>query len=202
MTSPAKLDFYFFIGSTYSYLSVQRAGQLAAQHGVRLDWRPFSLRTLLHEQNNVPFVGKPFKLRYMWRDLERRAARHEVPFNGVPPYPIDKDELANRVAMLAAMEGWCPEFSGAAYRTWFLAKQDPGSEETLRTILVALGRDPDKCLAQADSAEVRNAYAANTTSARALGIFGSPTFACGAEIFWGDDRLEDALMWAKEAKAS
>jgi 2-hydroxychromene-2-carboxylate isomerase len=195
---PAKLDFYFFIGSTYSYLSVQRAGDVAARHGISLDWRAFSLRTLLHEQDNVPFVGKPFKLRYMWRDLERRAARHGIPYHGVPPYPIDKDELANRIATLASIEGWCPEFSRAAYRTWFLENQDPGSEEALRSILAALGRDPGECLARADSAEVRDAYDANTASARSLGIFGSPTFALGAELFWGDDRLDDALLWAGE----
>lgn len=32
---------------------------------------------------------------------------------------------------------------------------------------------------------------------RELGIFGSPTFACESEIFWGDDRLEDAIDWCR-----
>lgn len=193
------LDFYFFIGSTYTYLAVQRGAELAARHGVTLAWRPFSLRTLLHEQNNVPFVGKPFKLRYMWRDLERRAARHGIPFEGIPPYPIDPEELANRVATLASLEGWCADFARAAYRTWFLEKRDPGHEDALRPVLVQLGRNPDDCFRRADSAEVRDAYASNTASARELGIFGSPTFACGTELFWGDDRLEDALGWARGA---
>lgn len=199
---PATLDFYFFIGSTYTWLSVSRAAKLASDHDVELRWCPFSARTLMREQNNVPFAGKPVKLRYMWRDLERRAERLGVPFAGIPPYPIDADEITNRVATLAALEGWCPEATQAIYRTWFLEHRDPGQEDTLRTVLAALGRDPDDCLRQADTPRVREAYASRTAMARELGIFGSPTFACGTEIFWGDDRLEDALDWHGERPVS
>ena len=122
-----------------------------------LVWRPFSVRTLMREQNNSPFVGKPVKLRYMWRDVERRTARFGVPFDGIPPYPIDPDELANRVATLAALEGWCPQFVQAAYRTWFLDKQDPGQPAALRSILEGMGRPADRCLAQAASEALADA---------------------------------------------
>ena len=197
-----RLEFFFFIGSTYSYLSVCRAADLARANGVELIWRPFSVRTLMREQNNSPFVGKPVKTRYMWRDIERRAARFGIPFDGAPPYPIDPDELANRVATLAALEGWCPRFAQAAYRSWFLDKQDPGQPETLRSILARLGKDPDQCLARAATDEVRSEYASQTARARDLGVFGSPTFVHGSEIFWGDDRLDDALAWAKANAAA
>jgi 2-hydroxychromene-2-carboxylate isomerase len=192
----ASLEFFFFVGSTYSYLSVSRAAELARAQRVELIWHPFSVRTLMREQNNSPFVGKPFKLRYMWRDIERRAARFGVPFTGVPPYPIDPDELANRVATLAAMQGWCPVFVQAAYDAWYLRKQDPGSPEPLRAILTGLGKDAEACIAQANAPEVRDEYLSQTGRARELGIFGSPTFVHDTEIFWGDDRLEDALAWA------
>ncbi len=196
-----RLEFFFFVGSTYTYLSVYRAAALAGAEGVELIWRPFSVRTLMREQNNSPFVGKPFKLRYMWRDLERRAGRFGIPFDGIPPYPIDPDELANRVATVAAMQGWCAGFARAAYGAWFLGKHDPGNPEHLRAILAGLGKDADACLGMADSAEVREEYALQTSRARDLGIFGSPTFACGAEIFWGDDRLDDALAWVRAGAA-
>jgi len=190
-----RLEFFFFIGSTYSYLSVDRAADLARASRVELVWRPFSVRTLMREQNNSPFVGKPVKMRYMWRDLERRAKRFGIAFDGAPPYPIDPDELANRVATLAALEGWCPQFTQAAYKAWFLGKQDPGQPEVLRSILGGLGQEVDRCLASANAAEIHDAYLAQTARARELGIFGSPTFVHGTEIFWGDDRLEDALAW-------
>ncbi|MBK7458688.1 MAG: 2-hydroxychromene-2-carboxylate isomerase [Betaproteobacteria bacterium] len=192
-----QIEFFYFIGSTYSYLSVTRAADLAAREGVVLDWRPFSVRTLMREQDNVPFATKPVKMRYMWRDLERRASRFGVPFDGIPPYPVDPAELANHVATLATGEGWCREFTQAAYRCWFLDRRDPGEPEALRGILAALGRDADDCIARASAQPTKQAYLTATDRARTLGIFGSPTFVVGQEIFWGDDRLEDALAWCR-----
>ena len=196
MASEPTLEFFFFIGSTYSHLSVHRAEALAREAGVALVWRPFSVRTLMREQNNIPFAGKPVKTAYMWRDLERRAHRFGVPFDGIAPYPIDADERANRVATLAAMQGWCPDFTRAAYRAWFLDKQDPGRPEVLARILAGLGRDAAACLEAADGDAVRADYARQTDRARALGLFGSPSFVHGSEVFWGDDRLDDAIAWA------
>ena len=189
------LDFFIFLGSTYTYLAVNRADQLAARRGITLRWRPFSARSLMIEQNNRPFVGKPVKLAYMWRDLERRAHRHGVPFVSVPNYPNDTDELANRVATVAALEGWCPQFARAAYAAWFIENKDPGEVESLSTILRGIKRNPSEVIARANAPEIRGKYDAETEVARSMGIFGSPTFACGAEIFWGDDRLEDAVDW-------
>jgi 2-hydroxychromene-2-carboxylate isomerase len=190
------VEFYFFLGSTHTHLAVHRAAAAAQRAGVRLEWRPFSVRTLMREQNNSPFVGKPAKLRYMWRDIERRAARLHVPFTGPAPYPIDPQELANHVATLAALEGWCPAFVQAAYEAWFLGKQDPGQPEVLRAVLARIGQDAEAVIAQAQTPAVHEAYVARTNQARELGIFGSPTFVVGREIFWGDDRLEEALEWA------
>jgi 2-hydroxychromene-2-carboxylate isomerase len=190
-----RLDFFLFLGSTYTYLAVNRAERITAGQGITLRWRPFSARTLMLEQNNRPFVGKPVKLAYMWRDLERRAERHGIPFVSIPNYPNDADELANRVATIAALEGWCPAFAKAAYATWFIENQDPGTTASLGGILQKLDRDPSAVIARANSEEIREKYAAETEVARSLGIFGSPTFVAGTEIFWGDDRLEDAIDW-------
>jgi 2-hydroxychromene-2-carboxylate isomerase len=192
-----QIEFFFFIGSTYSYLSVCRADAAAAQAGVELIWRPFSARTLMREQGNIPFATKPVKMKYMWRDVERRAMQLGVPFAGLPPYPVDADELANHVATLAAREGWCRGFTQAAYRKWFLEKQDPGTPQALRQILESVGQDAERCLERASSETTRYDYLAATEQARQLGIFGSPTFVVDQEIFWGDDRLEAALAWGE-----
>jgi 2-hydroxychromene-2-carboxylate isomerase len=190
------LDFYFFIGSTYSYLAVSRASALAQAAGVSLRWRPFSLRTILREQDNSPFLGKPDKTRYMWRDIERRAARAGIAFSGPTPYPIDPESRAGHVATLAENEGWCEPFAREAFRTWFLDKLDPGNPEVLAGIVARLGQPADT-LQRSESADVAARYVANTDAARALGIFGSPSFVHeDGELFWGDDRLEEALEWA------
>lgn len=149
------LDFFLFLGSTYTYLAVNRAEALAVRQGITLRWRPFSARTLMIEQNNRPFVGKPVKLAYMWRDVERRARRFGLPFASIPHYPNDADERANRVATIAAMEGGCPEFARAAYASWFIQDRDPGTIETLSRILKELGREPGDIIVRADSDEIR-----------------------------------------------
>jgi len=193
--SRRQLDFFFFVGSTYSYLSVMRIEAVASAAGIDVRWRPFFLREILIEQDNSPFVGKPAKMRYMWRDLERRAARHGIEFAGVPPYPVDPDGLANRLACLACREDWGPNFVKEVYRRWFLEHEVPGEQAAMRRLLARLGRAPDPTIARANGQENRDYLAAETQAARDLGLFGSPTFAVGAEIFWGDDRLEDAVAW-------
>ncbi len=194
-----QIDFFFSFSSTYSYLSVMRAGELAADAGMAMRWRPFRLRTLTQEQNNRPFVGKPVKLKYMWRDVERRAQQHGIAFAGIPPYPVDAEGLAHKVGVLAAMEGWCPEYSRAVYRKWFIDHTDPGDPQGLAEVITALGRDARDVMAHAQSAQVEDRLASETDVARSLGIFGSPTFVVGDEIFWGDDRLEVAIDWCRRS---
>lgn len=147
------------------------------------------------EMNNLPFSTKPLKQNYMWRDLSRRAITHGVPFTGIPKYPISNFSRVNRVSCLAAQEGWVVEFAQATYRQWFLNHLDPGEESTLQLVLGEIGRTADSVLKNADSDEICVALAAATERARSLGIFGAPTFAVGNELFWGDDRLEDAVRW-------
>jgi 2-hydroxychromene-2-carboxylate isomerase len=68
------IDFYFSIGSTYTYLSVTRILDVEKEHQVKFNWKPFSVRAIMKEMNNIPFPkDKRNKVNYMWRDIERRA---------------------------------------------------------------------------------------------------------------------------------
>lgn len=190
------LDFFFFFGSTYTYLTVMRIDGVAGAAGVNVRWRPFNVRDIMIEMDNIPFRTKPIKARYMWRDIERRAEGYGLPFVGPPTYPVDPENLANRVGIVAAEQGWCPDYTRASYQAWFLENKPLGVPEFLNEVLAGLGRDPGEIVGRADSAEVRARYDAETDEARRLGIFGSPSFVGDDEIFWGDDRLEDAVEWA------
>ena len=97
--------------------------------------------------------------------------------------------------IVSTAEGWCPAYTRATYRAWFLEDKPPGEPENLISTLRGLDKDPDAVIERANSREIRDRYDAETDLARSMGIFGSPTFAVGDEIFWGDDRLEDALEW-------
>ena len=118
MSSP--IDFWVSIGSTYSYLTVMRIEEVARQNRVPIRWRPFDVVAIMMEMNNIPFHTKPVKMRYMWRDVERRAGLYGLPWSAIPAYPIRYLSLVNRIALLGVKEGWCAEYAKAAYRHWFV----------------------------------------------------------------------------------
>jgi 2-hydroxychromene-2-carboxylate isomerase len=199
MSVAAPLEFFFFYGSIHSYLSVMRIEGVAARAGVTVRWRPFDLREILIEQNNTGFTRNEVKMNYFWRDVERRAARHNIPFAGRAPYPADPDLLALRVGLVAAQEGWCAQYSRATFQGWFIDRRAPGVGDQVERILSSLGKSCDKSVdivTRAESAEGAALMRDATDAARRLGIFGAPTFAVGTEIFWGDDRLEEAIAFA------
>lgn len=192
------LQFWFFIGSTYSYLTVMRIQKLAEAQGVALEWRPFDVRVIMLEMDNIPFRTKPVKAAYMWRDMERRAQGRDLPIQVPAPYPLDEADLANQIALLALEEGWGQDYVFETYKAWFQDGIPPGTATALDAVLPALGQDVERvrALAGAKAGELAQA----TDEARAKGIFGAPTFVTqDGEVFWGDDRLEDAIAWHKAA---
>jgi 2-hydroxychromene-2-carboxylate isomerase len=192
------IDFWFSIGSTYTYLTVSRLEEVSATEGIHFNWRPFSVRAIMREQNNVPFATKPVKMGYMWRDIERRAAMYGLRVNVPAPYPLKEFDLANRLALLGLAEGWGKSFILASYRRWFVEGQEPGLEPNLSASLAEVDRETVRTVERASGGDVVETYEAATAEARKLGIFGSPTFAVGGELFWGDDRLDDAMTWCKK----
>ena len=104
--------------------------------------------------------------------------------------------LANQVALLGAEEGWAEDYTRATYRRWFEDGQPAGEDPNLSASLAEIGQDPARVLQQARSDRIVAALAAATDTAMQSGIFGSPTFAVKDELFWGDDRLDDAVRWA------
>jgi 2-hydroxychromene-2-carboxylate isomerase len=199
MAQPA-IDFWFSIGSTYTYLTAMRVEEVAARERVEVRWRPFSVRAIMIEQKNIPFMGKPVKMAYMWRDIERRAAEYGFPVRLPAPYPLAEFDRANRVAIVAGEEGWRPRYVRESYRRWFQEGEEPGLEPHLRSLLAAIGQNADDVLAEASSETVERAYLAATDEAKRLNVFGSPSFVVSGEVFWGDDRLDDAIRWAKSLR--
>ncbi len=154
----------------------------------------------MQEMKNVPFSTKPIKAAYMWRDIERRASAYGLPVQVPAPYPLSEFDLANRVAILGAREGWCEDYVRATYKRWFQQAQPAGSEPNLSESLLEIGQDPQRVIAEANNDEIGEAYEAATNEARSLNIFGAPSFVVGDEVFWGDDRLNDAISWLKHGR--
>ena len=191
------IDFWFTMGSTYSYLSVSRLADVERSTGVTFRWRPFHLLIILREMKHIPFADKPTKSAYMWRDIERRAAMYGTPVNLPVPYPAKQSLVANLVATVGMLESWGPDFVRAAYRRWFQRGEETGSEPNVSESLHDIGQEPKRVIALANSENTKATLTTETDAARELGIFGSPTFAVGRELFWGDDRLADAISWCR-----
>ena len=192
------IDFYFSIGSTYTYLTVTRIMDIEKKHQVRFNWKPFSVRAIMKEMNNIPFPkDKINKVNYMWRDIERRAKGYGFFAKTPVPYPLSEFDLANQIAILGLDKGWGINYIILTYKKWFQEGKEPAIDPSISEICNELDLDKDEILSEAKSEIFLNKYKSNTDTARKNKVFGSPSFIVENEIFWGDDRMEDAIKWSK-----
>ncbi len=190
------MQFWFEFASTYSYPTAMRIEALAAARGISLEWRPFLLGPIFAAQgwNDSPFNVYPAKGRYMWRDLERRCEHHGLPLLRPSRFPRSGLQAA-RVALAAGGEPWLPAFVRAVYRANFAEDRNIADRGVIAELLDEVGQPAAPLLARAESELAKQGLRAQTEEAQRLGIFGAPSFIVGNELFWGDDRLEDALDW-------
>jgi 2-hydroxychromene-2-carboxylate isomerase len=191
------IDFFYELASTYSYITAMRIAPLAQAAGVTVRWRPFLLGPIFKAQGwkTSPFNLYPAKGRYMVRDCERQCAELGLPFRLPEPFP-QNTLLAARVATAALTEGWGEDFSRAIYRAEFAEGRNVAEPRAIDEIARSLGRDGAAVLARAQSDEIKQGLRAATDEAQRLGIFGAPSFIAAGELFWGNDRLEQALALA------
>lgn len=195
------IEFWFEFASTYSYLTVMRIGKAARQAGVDVEWKPFLLGPvfLALGWNDSPFNIYPPKGRYMWRDLARLADKYGLPFRLPSRFPRS-GLLAARVALVATQdsgaEPWVESFARAVMTANFAEDRDIGEPAVIADILGRLNLPADELLQRAQAEPNKLALRRQTERAVELGLFGAPSFRVGDELFWGNDRLEDALAWA------
>ena len=193
----ADVDFFFSIGSTYTYLSVTRILDVEKKHQIKFNWKPFSVREIMKEMNNIPFPkDKINKVNYMWRDIERRAEGYGFFAKTPVPYPLSEFDLANQIAILGIEKEWGVNFVIQTYKKWFQEKKEPAIEPSISEVCEELGLIKDDIINDAQTEIVKNKYKQNTNLAREYKIFGSPSFVVNNELFWGDDRMEDAIKWS------
>lgn len=197
MSKPV-VDFWYEFASTYSYLAAERIEGVARVAGVDVRWRPFLLGPIFagHGWQTSPFNLYPAKGANMWRDVARTAMKYHI--NWHQPTTLPRNSLlAARVALVGADDGWIANFSRAVFRANFVEDRDIGDAATIAAILERLGL-PAAVLDRANSPENKARLRAQTEEAIGLGVYGAPSFTVGTELFWGHDRMEQALQWARE----
>ena len=193
-----KIQFWYEFASNYSYLAAMRVEALAAPLGIEVEWKPFRLGPLFAAQGwtTSPFKLYPAKGRHMLRDMERICHDRGIPFRMPAAFPQNSVRAA-RLALIGAEEGWAPVFTKAVYRLEF-GEGRPLDDTAVAQALAEAGQDVEAQLSRSETPELKQKLRAQTEHAQALGVFGAPTFVTPhGELFWGDDRLEQALDWCR-----
>jgi 2-hydroxychromene-2-carboxylate isomerase len=200
MVAPS-LDFWFDFASTYSYPAIMRIGALARREAVLVNFRPFLLGPIFKMQGwtTSPFNLFPAKGGNMWRDLERTCAALGLAFRRPETFP-QSSILAARIALVGLGQRWGEDFCRAVFNAEFAEGRRIDERDTMKRILSALSVDAAAVLDAAQTPAIKDKLRAETAQAQALDIFGAPSFfTADGELFWGNDRLETALAWAKRS---
>ncbi len=197
MTDKPVVEFWFEFASTYSYPAAMRVEEVAGAAGVAVVWRPFLLGPIFQSQgwDNSPFNIYPAKGAYMWRDMERVCEAQGLPFQRPSAFPRN-GLLAARVSFACAEEPWSPAFVRSVYAANFAEDMDISDVGVIGALLAGQGQAPEPILEAAQSPENKEALKNQTMQAKENGLFGAPSFVVGEELFWGNDRLEQAVEWA------
>lgn len=191
----SSVEFWFEFASTYSYPAAMRIERMAAQARVDVQWRAFLLGPSFRAQgwNDSPFNVYPEKGRYMWRDMERVCGKYELPFRRPSVFPR-KGLLAARIACEYADAAWLPAFVRHVYLANFADDRDIADEKVIAELLERVNQ-PAALISEAQTPAAKQRLRRQTDAAQGRGVFGAPTVFVGDEMFWGNDRLEDALAF-------
>src|SRR3954467_15748880 len=182
--------FYYDFNSPFAYIAAHRVDDVLP---VRARWRPIAFAFLLIAHQREPWSFDVENRGATMRDCERRAAELGLPLQWPDGWPQESYSLLPlRASVLAEREGLLREFSRAAFRRHF---SEPDGVRDLDGVLAAAaeaGLDPDEVRAHVGDDDVKQVVKDATDAAIELGVFGVPTVQVSDELFWGDDRLEEA----------
>lgn len=194
------LEFWFEFASTYSYLSAARVEDACAEAGVPLVWRSFLLGPVFGAQGmtDSPFNMFPVKGAYMWTDVARCCSDLGLPFAKPSSFPRGS-LLAARIAAAHADEPWVGAFVRAVYHANFAEDCAIADDAVIAAILDEMGQDAAQVIATATAPDGKALLRRATEEAVERGLFGAPSFIVDGALFWGNDRLEQALAHARAA---
>ncbi len=204
MSAPV-LEFFWDVGSPYTYLAFTQLPRLQERTGATIRLRPFLLGGVFKATGNTMPAAVAAKARYLTQDLERWRRHYDVPLR-LPvletPFPLST-VLPMRAAVAAERENAGEPFAAALFAAYWVRGLDVSLVETVAEVAAGVGLEPDALLAAAQSQEVKDALRQSSDEAVARGAFGAPAMFIGEELYWGNDRLsfvEQRLLAARGLK--
>ena len=197
MADPSpRATFYFDLGSPYAYLTAGRISGLFTEAGLEQpEWQPILLGGLFRRFGRDSWGNGPEREAGM-AEVERRAVEYGLPPLAWPePWPANM-LMAMRAATFAKQTGRTVSFALAAFRQAFAAGRDLSEADNVLLAAAACELHPNALLKAVETEHVKNALREATDRAAELGVSGVPSLLVDGEIFWGDDRVEEAISAA------
>ena len=193
MSEIVNIDFYYSIGSRYSYLAATQIEKLKQQTGCHVAWHPLNSVRLISGREASPFAGKPVSGQYEWAyrelDAKRWAKLYGVPFVE-PRGRVDFDsELLARACTAAQQFGKVEEYSYLLFAAMFQGAHSQIARQECSDYAQLCGIDALDFQVALMSPVTTNRLDETINRAHHAGVFGVPTFIAVDELFWGNDRL-------------
>ena len=177
------IEFFFDLVSPYSYLASEKIEELAKQNNRELIWKPFLLGGLFKALDAPPAPGLlPYKKPYLFKDLDRLAKFHGIPFNTPSEFP--RLTVKPLRALLSQPKEDLPEAVHQLYRAYWVEDRDISDASVLADLLSA------EAVEKTGDPEIKQSLIQATDEAVSRGLFGAPTFLVGQEMFFGHDRMD------------
>jgi 2-hydroxychromene-2-carboxylate isomerase len=195
--SGERATFYFDLGSPYAYLSAERISGLFTDAELEQpEWQPILLGGLFKRFGRDSWANGPGREDGI-AEVERRAAAYGLP-RPVWPQPWPGNTLfAMRAATFAKQTGRTVSFALAAFRQAFAAGRDLSEHDNVLIAAAACELHPNAVSKACGTETVKRALIEATEAAAGRGVIGVPSIAVGKQVFWGDDRLEEAVEAAR-----
>ncbi len=185
------IEFFYELGSPYSYLASTQIDDLAQRHGAEVVWKPVVLGAVFKATGNVMNASIPAKAQHMYKDLLRWAKQYQVPLTMPAVFPINTIAPHRVILAVAKLHGDDAgrEMARALFETYWVQGEDISDPEVLGRVVTQAGLEVGAILEGTQDPEVKATLRSYTDDAIERGVFGAPTFFVGDKMFWGNDRL-------------
>lgn len=184
-----EIEFFFDVGSSYSYLAATQMAQVSARTGASVRWRPFLLGAVFKATGNEMPARIPAKAKWMLGDMERWSAHYKIPFTFPTRFPLLTLRTQRALAAAERTGVSVEAFALALFRAYWADNQDVTAEAVISAAATAAGLDGAAIVLAIDEPATKDLLRASTDEAVRRGAFGAPSMFVGDALFWGNDRL-------------
>jgi 2-hydroxychromene-2-carboxylate isomerase len=192
-----QIEFFFDIGSSYSYLAATQMERVGARTGVAVRWRPFLLGGVFKATGNDLPIRVPAKAKWMLQDMTMWAQHYGIPLRMPSRFPVVTLRTQRALATAERLSSAAvAAFAQTLFKAYWAEDQDVTSDAVLSAAAQSAGLAGDAIISGIDSPETKDLLRATTEEAVRRGAFGAPAMFVGDVLFWGNDRiplLEDYL---------